>query len=62
MPALSLNEEQAIFTFSKLLGGYQLGFLMTRVIEELSAQIAVTWGITMACLSPLIGECQWREP
>ena len=47
VPALSFNEEQAIFTFTKLLGCHQLGFLMTRVIAELAGQVAVTWGVAI---------------
>ena len=47
VPALSLYEEQAFFTFAKLLGCHQLEFLMTRLRDELSDQVAVTWGFAI---------------
>lgn len=47
VPTLSFNEEQAIFKFAKLLGCHQLEFLMTRLLDEISDRVAVTWGVAI---------------
>ena len=47
VPAPSFNGEQAIFTFAKLLGCHQLDFLMTRLPNEISDPVAVTWGVAI---------------
>ena len=35
VPALSFKEEQAIFTYAKLLDSHSLGIFMDRIIEEI---------------------------
>ena len=47
VPALSAIEEQAIFTFAKLLGCQNLQFRMTRLLDEIADQVAVTWGLAV---------------
>ena len=47
LPALSAIEEQAIFTFEKLLRCQKLEFLMARFLDEISDQVAVMWGVAI---------------
>ena len=45
--AVSAIEEQAIVTFAKLLGCQNLEFRMTRLLDEIADQVAVTWVLAM---------------
>ena len=47
VPALSAIEEQSIFTFAKLLRCQNLEFRMTRLLDTIADQVAVTWGLAM---------------
>ena len=47
VPALRVAEEQAIFTYAKLLGSHSLTFLTTSIINEITDQVIPTWGLTI---------------
>ena len=47
VPDLHFNEEQSIFTYAKLLARDKLQMLIESLIEEVSDQMTVTWGITI---------------
>ena len=47
VPALRAIEEQAIFTFAKILGCQSLEYLKTRLLDEIADQVAFAWGLAM---------------
>ena len=62
VPALSAIEEQAIFTFAKLLGCQNLDFRMTRLLDEIADQLASLGVLPWILMNfDLFGQTCWAQ-